>query len=54
MLLKVITHHRKNDKAIPVEKGFIELPSGVKKRIITTKGWDLEVKWEDEHHRGYL
>ena len=30
-----------------MEKAFLELPSGVKKRVTTTKGWDLKVEWED-------
>ena len=46
-ILKSITHHRKHDTAVSIENGFVELPSGVRKRKITTKGWDLKIEWED-------
>ena len=38
--------HRRNDDAIPQENGFYETKTGVKRRVITTKGWDFNVKWE--------
>ena len=41
-----ITGHRKNKDAIPIEDGYYETSSGAKRRVITTKGWDLQVKWE--------
>ena len=38
--------HRKNDDAISQADGFYETNTGVKRRVITTKGWDFNVKWE--------
>ena len=41
-----IVGHRKNDDAIDQKDGFYETNTGVKRRVITTKGWDLKVRWE--------
>ena len=45
-LIDGIIAHRKLDNAIPVDKGHVE-HNGIKKRVITTKGWDLRVRWKD-------
>ena len=45
MLYEIIGHHRESD-AIPKEEGFTTTTSGTHKRVITTKGWMIEVKWE--------
>ena len=41
-----IIGHRKTEEAVPIEQGFYETRTGAKRRVITTKGWDLQVKWE--------
>ena len=41
-----IIGHRKNSDAIEQANGFYETRTGVKRRVITTKGWDFHVKWE--------
>lgn len=46
-ILQSISDHRKLDTAIPLSDGFITLPSGVQKKRITTKGWDILVDWTD-------
>ena len=45
-ILKGIIGHRKNDDAVPIEKGMIEV-NGIDKKIVTTKGWDMNVEWTD-------
>ena len=39
--------HRKDENAVPLKDGYITLKSGVRKRIVTTKGWNLNVEWVD-------
>ena len=46
-ILCSIIGHRKNADALSQEDGWITLPSGSQKRRITTKGWDLEVEWDN-------
>ena len=41
-----IIGHRKTADAVPIEKGYYETKTGAKRRVITTKGWELQVKWE--------
>ena len=41
-----IIGHRRAKEAVPIEQGYYETKSGAKRRVITTKGWNLEVKWE--------
>ena len=35
--------HRNNDDTISTDNGFYETKTGVKRKIITTKGWDFQV-----------
>ena len=42
-----IIDHRKNDDAISKEDGYIISQNGVRRKIITTKGWELNVRWKD-------
>ena len=42
-----IIGHRKDDTAVTKENGFVETKSGTKRRVITTKGWQLNVQWEN-------
>ena len=46
-LMSSIIGHRREENAVPLKDGFIILKSGVRKRIITTKGWLLNVEWVD-------
>ena len=45
-LLYEIIGHRKNDAAVSIENGFYETKSGIKRKVMTTKGWDFHVRWE--------
>ena len=44
-MLYEIIGHRKIDDSIPIESGYYETRTGVKIRVISTKGWQLKVKW---------
>jgi len=46
-LLQGIINFRMTDEAIPKSRGWTTLPSGVKKRKVTTKGVELEVEFID-------
>ena len=46
ILYEIIGRRRKED-AISTDQGFVETKSGNEKRVITTKGWDIRVKWEN-------
>ncbi len=41
-----IIGHRKESDAVSKEDGYTTTTSGTRKRVITTKGWLIEVKWE--------
>lgn len=42
-----IVGHRKTKEAVPIENRYYDkTKSGVKRRVITTKGWELQVNWE--------
>ena len=47
ILLDEIIDHRKTSDAIPKEKGTYMSPSGFEKKKITTRGWELYVRWKD-------
>ena len=48
-LLDEIVDFRRDDKlAVPKEHGFITSYNGQSKPVITTKGWDVLVKWKDQ------
>ena len=47
MIMDDILDHRKSDLAIPKKEGWIRTPQGATKRVITTKGWDIKVQWQD-------
>ena len=44
-IIKDITNHRVTSAAIPVTQGTYKTSYGVNKRVITTKGWYLQVEW---------
>ena len=46
-IIEGIIDHRKSEDALSKDKAFVEL-NGRRKRIHTTKGWDLLVKWKDD------
>jgi hypothetical protein len=46
-LLQGITNYQMTDDAVPKSRGWTTLPSGVKKRKVTTKGVELEVEFID-------
>lgn len=41
-----IIGHRKDETAVPKEEGFVTTTSGTRKRVVTTKGWSIQVKWD--------
>ena len=45
--LSEIIGHRSNEQALSKENGLIQTKSGLKP-IITTKGWEIYVKWKDQ------
>ena len=45
-LLFDIIGHRKDDTAITKENGYYQIRSGIKRKVNTTKLWDLCVRWE--------
>ena len=45
-MLYEIIGHRNTDEAIPMESGYCDTRTGVKRRLIITKGWRLKLKWE--------
>ena len=47
LLMDEITDHRCTNEAIPKEKGFHINSNGTKRKIMTTKGWELLVTWKD-------
>ena len=42
-----IIDHRRNNYAISKEDGYVISQNGVRRKIITTKGWELNVRWKD-------
>jgi hypothetical protein len=48
-LLEEIIDFRKDDSiAIKIDDGFKEMSNGDKVPVITTKGWDVQVRWSDK------
>lgn len=45
VLYKIIGHRKESD-AVSKDEGFNTTASGTRKRVVTTKGWMIEVKWE--------
>ena len=47
VLLDEIVDHRKNQDALDPADAFITTRSGAKRRIPTTRGWDIRCQWKD-------
>lgn len=47
VLLDDIIDHRKSDKALSGDDGFITTANGMKRRRHTTQGWELCVQWKN-------
>ena len=47
MTMKGIVDHQVLENAVPIERGFYEDSHGIKRRVITTKGWNIKVEWSD-------
>jgi len=45
-LIDGIISHRSTPEAVKKEDGYYE-QSGVRRKVITTKGWDIRIKWTD-------
>ena len=46
-ILKGISNHRKTPEALSIDNGWVTMENNVKKRRVTTSGWDLLVDWVD-------
>jgi hypothetical protein len=47
LMYEIVDHRMDAETAIPKSKGMVEIaPGGARRRVITTKGWDFQVKWE--------
>ena len=46
-LLFEVVGHRRGDDAVTKEDGYVTNTAGTRKRVVTTKGWDIKVKWEN-------
>ena len=46
-LMHEIVGHRKDNTAVSIDDGYFITSSGAKRRVITTKGWQLNVRWEN-------
>lgn len=46
-ILDEIVDYRKSEKAVKIEDGFKLNTNGTKIPVITTKGWDLCIRWKD-------
>ena len=49
-LLDEIVDHRKGESAVPAAEGHVDIKSGqtlISRPVITTAGWDLQVRWRD-------
>lgn len=47
-MLKEISDHRCNDRAIKIEDGTFKSSRGLKQKKRTTAGWELYVDWKDD------
>ena len=47
LLIEEIEYHRINKEAIPINQGTNNTKSGFDRKIRTTKGWELYVRWKD-------
>ena len=48
LLEEIINFRKDDDIAVKVEDGFREISNGDKVPVITTKGWDVQVRWTDK------
>ncbi len=46
--LQDIIGHRSDDTAVQKEDGFVTLSNGHAKPVVTTQGWDINVRWADQ------
>ena len=47
VLMKEISDHRKDETAVPISDGWVEMSNGRKFRKKTTRGWQLLVEWKE-------
>lgn len=45
-IMRVIVGYRRGSDAISIDKGTVK-ENGTKKKIVTTKGWDLHIEWDN-------
>ena len=47
-ILKGIVAAKSDDTALKMNEGWITMPGNLRRRRVTTKGWKIKVKWEDD------
>ena len=45
--MDAIIDHRKDENAVNKEKGYITSHNSVQRKVITTKGWEMNIRWKD-------
>ena len=53
ILEEIVDMRKDDDVAIPMSEGHITTASGQQRPVITTKGWDVQVRWND-HSTGWI
>ena len=48
LLEEIVDMRKDDDVAVPMNKGHITTSSGQERAVITTKGWDVQVRWKDQ------
>ena len=48
LLDEIVDFRRDDEIAVPIDQGFVTSYNGQEKPIITTKGWDVLIKWKDQ------
>ena len=48
LLDEILDFRMNSEVAISKEDGFVELPNGHRRPVVTTRGWDVQVRWKDQ------
>lgn len=50
LMMDEIVDHWGGKDAIPIEQGVFTTRHGTKRKVFTTRGWQLYVRWKDGSH----
>ena len=50
LMIDEIVDHRKDKQAIPFDKGTFTTKNGTRRKVFTTRGWQIYVRWKDGSH----